>query len=138
MIILTAIFGYIAHAINYLWHISHSALNKLMHALHGNGVINRIYTAGMPTLKSNSTIEDYVSWHIDFTAWTKGQGAYGCIIEAPARPADADAQAKDEQEGLRYLAAARRHRYPHGGYDWSRELRGQRIQVPARAHAARL
>ena len=106
MIILTAIFGYIAHAINYLWHISHSAWNKLMHALHGNGVINRIYTAGMPTLKSNSTIEDYVSWHIDFTAWTKGQGAYGCIIEAPARPADADAQAKDEQEGLRYLAAA--------------------------------
>jgi len=97
-----------ARIVAYHWHISHSAWNKLMHALHGNGVINRIYTDGMPTLKQNNTVEDYVSWHIDFTAWTRGQGAYNCIIERPVvlLTADLTQQKKDEQEGLRYLAAA--------------------------------
>ena len=99
-----------AAAVEYIWAIDHKAWNKLMHALHGNGIISRIYTDGMPTLKANNTLEDYISWTIDFKAWCRGQGIYGCIISRPAAP---PRDPKGRRSRRPALPRGRNQRYRH-------------------------
>ena len=86
------------------WAVSHKAWNALMHALHGNGVIGKLYTEGMPRLDKNITQESFISWFLDFRGWARGQGLYEHIFDRMgASPND---RQEEEAEGLRYLCAA--------------------------------
>ena len=91
----------------YIWNISHKSWNKLMHALHGNGVITRLYTEGMPHLSTDLTPESFISWTLDFKGWCISQGMKPFIIERASSTVPLSDEVKaNEAEGLRYLCAA--------------------------------
>ena len=85
------------------WHVSHREHNRLMHALHGNGILKKIYTNGMPLLsKDSSSPSDYIHWSIALRSWTVQAGIMSLVIG----PLPDDVEDDDKAEGLRYLCAA--------------------------------
>ena len=88
---------------SYEWALSHKAWNKLQHSLHGNGIIAKLQTHGMPKLKKDTTTaEAFVDWRIDFSSWCDLRGITSKVI-GPDSAADTD---EEKREGLLYLAAA--------------------------------
>ena len=94
---------HVARSVAYVWAIPIRELNRLYHALHGNGIMKKMYTSGMPTLsKESTTAEQFILWFIDYRGWCTITGALSAIIgPLPQNISDAD-----RDEGLQYLCAA--------------------------------
>ena len=106
----------------YTWAVPIRELNRLYHALHGNGTTNKSITKKMdvtniPILKStDTTAEKFVLWTIDLRAWCKINLIEGLVLNrvlAAPHPAGTSPNlgeylnsAGDLAEGLRYLCAA--------------------------------
>ena len=89
--------------ISYLWHVSHREHNRLMHALHGNGVITKLYTNDLPKLSvSAHSVEDFITWQIDLRSWAT-QAGIEPLIFGPLPEGVSDA---DRDEALRYICHA--------------------------------
>ena len=107
---------------DYTWAVPIRELNRLYHALHGNGSTNKSITKKMdvtniPILKStDTTAEAFVLWTIDLRAWCKIQLIEDLVLNRSLRldaPNGVSPNlgtykntASDLAEGLRYLCAA--------------------------------
>ena len=83
--------------------MSHKAWNKLMHALHGNGIRTKLYTSDIPKLPRNaSTAEEYIIWSIDLKLWAIQAG----IAPLICGPLPVGTTVDDRNEAVQYLCAA--------------------------------
>jgi len=106
----------------YTWAVPIRELNRLYHALHGNGSTNKSITKKMdvtniPILKiMDTTAEAFVLWTIDLRAWCKIQLIEDLVLNRALRAEDPNGISpnlgvykntpSDLAEGLRYLCAA--------------------------------
>ena len=68
-------------AVAYVWAVPIRELNRLYHALHGNGIMRKMYTSGMPVLpKDATTAEQFILWMIDFRGWCQTNGSSAAIV----------------------------------------------------------
>ena len=98
------IYNIIEPGFSYVWFIPITELNRLHHALHGNGIMSKLHTAGMPILPTGSrgTPEEFINWQIDFQGWLATSGITTYVVG----PLPEEASEGDTQEGMRYLCAA--------------------------------
>lgn len=102
-LILRSIIFTLILAFFYEWHTSHREHNRLMHALHGNGIMSKLYTANLPVLTRKATaIDDYILWRLDLKAWSD-QSVITNLIFGPLPDDTSD---EDRNEALKYLCAA--------------------------------
>ena len=93
----------IIQSFTYVWFVPIQELNRLYHALHGNGILKKIYTEGMPRLpKGIGAPEEFINWYIDFEGWCESSRITPFVVgPLPNNPDEAEVD-----EGLRYLGEA--------------------------------
>ena len=65
---LFVLFYKMTESVTYVWFTPITELNRIHHALHGNGIMSKLHTTGMPILPTGSrgTPEEFINWQIDF------------------------------------------------------------------------